>query len=276
MAGGGTPRFRHVAGLLVVSVAAATVLAPALIPIANGNSAPTRVPCGVWRWDVKTLSDSHKHDVNFTPQAVTVQHLRTLQAPGSLGTNTPRIWPVEKKTYVVHAQVLKATIEDDSDIHLVIAVAGSSSQTMIVEFPDPHCVASAFKRPAIAAARAALLSNCGAISSSSFTNLTGTVDVSGVGFWDEIHGQTGVAPNGIELHPALRFTGTCNPVGGPPSPSPTPSPNGNCSPAYPDFCIPPPPPDLDCADVAPHHNFTVLPPDPHGFDGDHDGVGCEA
>ncbi len=50
----------------------------------------------------------------------------------------------------------------------------------------------------------------------------------------------------------------------------------NCDPAYPDVCIPPPPPDLDCADVAPHVNFTVLPPDPHGFDGDNDGIGCEA
>jgi hypothetical protein len=48
-----------------------------------------------------------------------------------------------------------------------------------------------------------------------------------------------------------------------------------CDPAYPDFCIPPPPPDLNCADVAPHANFTVRPPDPHGFDRDRDGIGCE-
>ena len=48
-----------------------------------------------------------------------------------------------------------------------------------------------------------------------------------------------------------------------------------CDPSYPDFCIPPPPPDLDCADVAPNYNFTVLPPDPHGFDGNKDGIGCE-
>jgi hypothetical protein len=27
--------------------------------------------------------------------------------------------------------------------------------------------------------------------------------VTGVGFFDRIHGQTGVAPNGIELHPVL-------------------------------------------------------------------------
>lgn len=48
----------------------------------------------------------------------------------------------------------------------------------------------------------------------------------------------------------------------------------DCDPAYPDVCIPPPPPDLDCADV-PYRRFTVRAPDPHGFDGDHDGLGCE-
>jgi hypothetical protein len=49
----------------------------------------------------------------------------------------------------------------------------------------------------------------------------------------------------------------------------------NCSPAYPDFCIPPPPPDRDCDEVN-GTNFTVKPPDPHGFDSDGDGVGCES
>ena len=46
-------------------------------------------------------------------------------------------------------------------------------------------------------------------------------------------------------------------------------------PVLPDFCIPPPPPDLDCADVN-GRNFTVLPPDPHGFDREGDGLGCES
>ena len=49
----------------------------------------------------------------------------------------------------------------------------------------------------------------------------------------------------------------------------------NCSPAYPDVCIPPPPPDLNCDDVR-YENFRVVKhPDPHGFDTDEDGVGCE-
>jgi micrococcal nuclease len=48
----------------------------------------------------------------------------------------------------------------------------------------------------------------------------------------------------------------------------------NCDPAYPTVCIPPPPPDLDCSDI-PYRGFQVLPPDPHRFDRDGDGVGCE-
>lgn len=54
---------------------------------------------------------------------------------------------------------------------------------------------------------------------------------------------------------------------------PTPDRKG-CDPAYPTVCIPPPPPDLDCGDI-PYRNFKVLPPDPHRFDRDRNGVGCE-
>jgi micrococcal nuclease len=48
-----------------------------------------------------------------------------------------------------------------------------------------------------------------------------------------------------------------------------------CDPAYPGVCIPPPPPDKDCGDVS-FTNFKVKPADPHNFDSDSDGVGCES
>ena len=48
----------------------------------------------------------------------------------------------------------------------------------------------------------------------------------------------------------------------------------NCDPSYPDVCIPSPPPDLDCKDVQ-YRSFRVLQPDPHHFDGNRDGYGCE-
>lgn len=57
-------------------------------------------------------------------------------------------------------------------------------------------------------------------------------------------------------------------------PTPLRAQRSNCSPSYPDVCIPPPPPDLDCGDIS-HRNFRVLQPDPHRFDGDRDGIGCE-
>jgi micrococcal nuclease len=58
--------------------------------------------------------------------------------------------------------------------------------------------------------------------------------------------------------------------------TPLPVVGGSCSPAYPDVCIPPPPPDLDCGDIS-HRRFRVLSPDPHRFDGsDDDGLGCES
>ena len=64
----------------------------------------------------------------------------------------------------------------------------------------------------------------------------------------------------------------------PPPPPPPPS-VGNCAASYPGVCIPPPPPDLDCAEIA-HVRFQVrhdVPDaDPHRFDGDRDGIGCEA
>lgn len=63
----------------------------------------------------------------------------------------------------------------------------------------------------------------------------------------------------------------------PPPPRSAPrAPSGqSCDPSYPGVCIPPPPPDIDCTEI-PYSNFTVIGSDPHGFDGDGDGVGCEA
>lgn len=55
---------------------------------------------------------------------------------------------------------------------------------------------------------------------------------------------------------------------------PTATPSQQCDPSYPDFCLAPGIPDLDCKDI-PHRRFRVLQPDPHRFDGDKDGIGCE-
>ena len=62
------------------------------------------------------------------------------------------------------------------------------------------------KKAKMASARSAIIAACGQPSSSHFTHLNGPATVTGVGFFDIPHGQTGVAPNAIELHPVLKFS----------------------------------------------------------------------
>jgi len=47
-----------------------------------------------------------------------------------------------------------------------------------------------------------------------------------------------------------------------------------CDISYLPLCIPPPPPDLNCSDI-PYTNFAVEFPDPHNFDSNGNGIGCE-
>jgi len=49
----------------------------------------------------------------------------------------------------------------------------------------------------------------------------------------------------------------------------------SCDPSYPDVCITPYPVDLDCDEIS-YSNFRVIGSDPHGFDRDNDGIGCES
>jgi hypothetical protein len=106
--------------------------------------------------------------------------------------------------------MVQAKFEDDSDFHLVVADSRTGG-TMIVEFPASYCTLTAKEVPRkrTQAARLAFLRTCGVPSSSYCTRLRGTARVTGVGFFDRNHGQTGRALNLIELHPVLAFTGTC-------------------------------------------------------------------
>jgi len=78
---------------------------------------------------------------------------------------------------------------------------------MIVEFPTVACSSGATQgaKTRMKNARNAFVATCGVPGKSSFRKLKGIATIRGIGFFDSIHGQRGVAPNGIELHPALRF-----------------------------------------------------------------------
>jgi hypothetical protein len=121
---------------------------------------------------------------------------------------------VEQTTYKIRVRLVAAKVEDDSDIHLVVADPRTGG-TMIVELPALGCTtgASAANRLRMERARAAFLRACHDPGNGSFSNLTGSATITGIGFFDRIHGQRGVAANGIELHPVTGFTATsCAPA----------------------------------------------------------------
>src|SRR4029077_3477224 len=91
-------------------------------------------------------------------------------------------------------------LEDDSDYHLVIKDAAGN--TMIAEIPLPACVGSSSPfLSKITSARSKVDAMYNVTTSFQTANIP--VRLTGVGMLDFLHGQTGVAPNGIELHPVL-------------------------------------------------------------------------
>lgn len=168
-------------------------------------SAQAALSCGSERWAVKTLSDRAAAQVDYHARHRTIDHLRHLPRP-DIGFDTPRQQPYEFRSYTVHAHLRAFVKEDDRDIHLIISRPHHRHHKMIAELPYVHCqgAASSIKRHAMHRARRHLVAVCGR-PSTSFRTLHGIARIKGVAFFDIPHGQSGAAPNYIELHPLLKF-----------------------------------------------------------------------
>lgn len=164
--------------------------------------------CGVERWPVKTLSDPDAPHVSARAVSRTVDALAHL--PVTVGIHGARGIGTERLRVKVNAKLDGIKVESDGDFHLVIKDPATGMK-MIVEFPNQTCThgTSAKLRAKMQAARLAVAAACGFAPSTGFHNLTGNVTVTGIPFFDFLHRQIGHAPNGIELHPVLKFTGSC-------------------------------------------------------------------
>lgn len=156
--------------------------------------------CGVERWAVKTGTDADASLVNLnSPVPQTISYLDALTAPSTLPANN-RVQPTETSLFVVDATLVEYKLESDSDYHLVLKDAQGNS--MIAEIPDPACVGAGSPfATGIQNARSEFDARYTVTTSFQTANIP--VEVRGVGFFDFNHGQTGVAPNAIELHPVL-------------------------------------------------------------------------
>jgi len=155
--------------------------------------------CGVERWSVKTGTDQDAGLINLSPTATTVSSLWSNPAPGTL-PDDQRVKPAETTVWVMNATLKKFVLSYDSDYHLVIS--DSVGRTMIAEIPKPNCVGPGSPLAAgIAHARAQF--DAVLTATTTFQTVDIPVQITGVGFFDYLEGQDGIAPNGIELHPVI-------------------------------------------------------------------------
>ena len=156
---------------------------------------------GVERWAQKVLMDSLSKTINFNPIEITVEDFVNLTTPNP-STSMKRFAGVEDKTYKIIANITIKKEESDNDIHLVLSYG---TNTLIAEIPDPDCpdakaslYASDYKT-----AHEFVEKNIGP---GNMKNLVLPLfEVTGVAFIDSPHGQTGAAPNHLELHPILNI-----------------------------------------------------------------------
>lgn len=198
-----------VAAVVVFSVLGARP-ATALNPLSH---------CGTERWHIKTLDDAGAGQIASTPIASSVAKLRAFSVPAGFNKNndTSRYQPVEKSEYTVSALLVGFKEEADRDLHVVLADAAHPAHTLIGEVPDPKCstVVAGGHAAQISAVRTAFTKCFGAAPVGGGLKKFGgkmVAKLTGVGFFDVLHGQTGVAPNGIELHPIIKIqaeTGSC-------------------------------------------------------------------
>ena len=177
--------------------AAAPVVPQAAAPISCGGQ------CGTERWLVKTLADPDRSQVDLHPHPSSVAELAGLDRPVEL-PEEGRAEGAERTTFVVEAYLAGWSPENDGDIHMILADPDHQTVTLIAEIPDPECSGACSSGYAAAYAEArSVLQAILALPNPEDKPLR--VEVTGVGFFDRNHGQTGAAPNFIELHPVLKL-----------------------------------------------------------------------
>jgi hypothetical protein len=188
--------------------------------------------------DVAKVGVNSINGTNLGPGIVdtTIEEMRALPRPKNMppvNKSFPkssfyqdrRAATAETTVWRLTAEVTEAKLEADGDYHLVLA--DENGNTMIGEIPnpDPAYVKNPVWRADIKQARDEMDNQVGgplkpvdfkpenmgvptevrtapvADQTAAMTKVGVKATIIGVGFFDSSHGQTGVAPNAIELHP---------------------------------------------------------------------------
>ncbi len=155
-----------------------------------------KIPCGVYRWRVKTLTDDEAGAIRLRPIDAEVRELTRFSKPD--GFDRRRRNANEFYVYRVTALLVAVHTRLDQDVHLLLRDPKAPDASMVAEIPNPLCAKRSRYEPNFAEAR-----RVAEAIRARHTEIL--VEVVGVGFFDELHEAIGSAPNGFELHPVLKL-----------------------------------------------------------------------
>jgi hypothetical protein len=180
-------------------VALSTAVIPAMLSMltltAGALEAQAGGRCGEERWPVKVLLDLDAAHVDFDAQPTTIGALVGVPRPAETRPHAARL-DLERRTFRVRARLIEVTEQADGDLHLVVVDIADPTQFLVAEIPDSTCAIGSRRASDYAEAQRWARR----------TGLPLEVEIEGVAFWDDQHGQIGMARNGIELHPVLHIT----------------------------------------------------------------------
>jgi hypothetical protein len=175
------------------------------------DTAAGAVDCGKFREDVKTGADDDADKVSLVPVETSIAVLAALTPPDHLDDDKQREEPTETTTWRLdNVAMTFAKLSDDGDYHLDVS---DGTRSMITEIPFPGCIDGASPYTCLVTeARAAVEAQFSPHPEGECVQYR--VSMVGVGFFDDVAGRTGQAPNGIELHPLLGvcFGEDCDPT----------------------------------------------------------------
>jgi hypothetical protein len=170
------------------------------------NTAPA-----LYRWPVRTGSDLDASLVNAEPIPATIEELAAQSRPRALSPATGsfpayqnrRTEGAERTVYVVEATIVGCQWMHSQMIHLNLE--GDSGQTIIANCPHPD---PPFVKPSsrwveqISQARLAIQERLKPVPDKRMC-INERARITGIGFFNQVRRQWGMAPNGLELSPVL-------------------------------------------------------------------------
>lgn len=152
---------------------------------------------GKERWEVKTLADEASHSMNLKQSYHTTLAELAAMDPGFRSGRGQVRSPFEKKLYTIECDITHVIKEDDEDLHLVLSDEG---EEMVGEIVFPCCpdVEDAGRKELFETPFKQFHPYRARGEYKKYRWL-----VTGVAFVDFLHGQKGMLPTGVELHPIL-------------------------------------------------------------------------